>query len=769
MAVSKPQNCPLPPKGKGMVPGVCMLLAIAVFLVFAQTLRYGFINFDDDVYVYKNPQVAHGLTVRGISWALTHTTSNLYHPLTMMSLMLDDQIYGLNAGGYHLTNVLLHAATAILLFLVLRRMTGALWSSAFVAAVFAIHPLRVESVAWVTERKDVLSGVFFVLTLGAYGRYVEQSKVRGPRRGVFYGLTVMLFALGLLSKPTLVTVPFLLLLLDYWPLGRLAGGKWQMARVRPLLLEKLPLFGLAGVFGLVTFITQKAAGALAVLEKQPLPVRLENAVVNYAAYILKLFWPENLAALYPPQTGAPLWEMVVAAGLLLCVTVLALAFARRRPYLLVGWLWYLGMLVPVSGIVQAGFITRADRFTYLPQIGLCIAVVWVIKDLTVSWRHRWQVLGTAAVTVITALMIVAWKQTTYWRDSESLWNHTLACTSDNAIAHLNLGLALGAEGRLDEAIEHYQKAAELNPNQPQAYNNLGIMLVGKGRLEEAVTNFTRAVQIQPGYAEARLNWGTVLAMQGKISEAIALFQQALDLKPDYADAHYNLGRVLAAQGKMAEAIGHYQRAIQLQPDSPEVYYNLGIALAAEGKAAEAAGQYRAVIQLEPNYADAHGNLANVLAAQGRLEEAVREYQRTLELVPNSAQAHFRYGQALQAQHDYVGAKIEYQQALALEPKHRGANLSLAWLLATCSDGSLRDGNRAVEMAREAKALSGGESPQVLDTLAAAYAEAGRYGEAVATAKRALELSATRNNQPLTEAIESRLKHYEANIPYHEKP
>ncbi|MGA2788375.1 MAG: tetratricopeptide repeat protein, partial [Verrucomicrobiota bacterium] len=669
MAISKPQDRSSCLEDKGVVSGVCLLLAIAVFLVFDQTLHFGFVNFDDDVYVYQNPQVVQGLTLHGIGWAFTHIHNANWHPLVMMSLMLDAQIYGLKAGGYHLTNILLHGATAILLFLVLRRMTGMLWPSAFVAAVFAILPLRVESVAWVTERKDVLSGLFFVLTLWAYGRYVEKSEVRSPKSKVWYGLTMLFFTLGLLSKPTLVTVPFVLLLLDYWPLGRVAGGGWRVARVRQLLLEKLPLFGLAAVFSLVTFITQKKAGALAALERQPLAIRWENALANYAVYLSNMFWPDNLAALYPRQAASPAWEIMVAGGLLLLITVLVVAFARRFPYLVTGWLWYLGMLVPMIGIVQAGFVTRADRFTYLPQIGLCLIIAWTIKDLTASWRYRRQLLGVAALAVIVALMIGAWKQTSYWRDSESLWTRTLDCTSDNAFAHLNLGLALGAEGRLDEAIEHFQKAAEIGPLQAQAYNDLGIMLVGKGRLDEAVTNFARAVEIQPDYAAAHLNWGAVLATQGKTNEAIALFQRAIELKPDYADAHYNLARELAAQGKTAEAIGHYQRAIQLQPESSEVFYNLGIALAAEGKLAEAVEQYQKAIQLKPDYADAHGNLANVLAAQGRLEEAIKEYQRTLELVPDSAQAHFRYGQALQAQRDFKAAITEYQRTIELNPRH----------------------------------------------------------------------------------------------------
>jgi len=761
-----------------------------------------------------------------------------------MSLMLDAQAYGLKAGGYHLTNILLHGVTAILLFLVLQRMmclrseasspqvglrsnksigattpqvglradksagatatqAGALWPSAFVAAVFAIHPLRVESVAWVTERKDVLSGLFFMLTLWAYARYAQKrSKVESRESGaqavpalaprlpgaakrsgdgwtLDYCLVLLFYALGLLSKPTLVPLPFVLLLLDYWPLERFTIYDTDSCRVlaihrslrftiRRLLLEKIPLFALAAGFSLLTFITQKDAGALAVLERQSLAVRLGNALVNYATYISKMLWPENLAALYPCRAGAPAWEIVVAGGLLLFVTVLVVAFARRFPCLVTGWLWYLGMLVPVIGIVQAGFVTRADRFTYLPQIGLYLIIAWTFKDLTASWRYHRQVLGAGAFGVIVALMVCAGKQTSYWRDSESLWTHALACTSDNAVAHVNLSLELTAKGRLDEAIEHCQKAMEISPNRPQAYNNLGNVFAAQGRNDEAIKYLQRAIQIEPGYAEAHNNLGAILASQGWLDEAIEHFQKAIQSKPDYADAHYNLGLVLVRQKQSAGATTQFQLVLQINPDYAEAHYNLGVLFGLRGQLDEAVEQYRKAIGIKPDYADAHGNLANVLVAQGRLDEAVKEYRRTLEMVPDSAQAHFRFGQALQTLHNFAAAKTEYQKVLELDPKHVPAHLSLAWLLATCPEASLRDGGRAVELAREAEQLSaGGESPQVLDTLGAAYAAAGRFAEAVAAARRALGLPATQNNRPLAEAIQTRLKLYEANFPYRE--
>jgi tetratricopeptide (TPR) repeat protein len=400
-----------------------------------------------------------------------------------------------------------------------------------------------------------------------------------------------------------------------------------------------------------------------------------------------------------------------------------------------GWLWYLGMMVPVIGLVQISHYAHADRYTYLPQIGLYLAMVWAIKDWTVSWRYRRQGLGVAAVIVIAALMTCAWKQTSYWRNSESLWTHTLACTSENYVAHSNLGITLTLQGRLDEAMEHFQKALDICPGYPECHNNLGNVLVKRGQVDDAMAHYQKAIELNPNHAEFYINLGHLLATQGRTTEAIAQFRRAIDLNPDFAEAHCNLGMAFGILGQLDEAVGQYRKAIKIKPD----------------------------------YANAHGNLANVLAAQGKLDEAITEYQQTLELEPKSAQAHFRFGQALQTQHKYEAAETEYQKALELEPGHLPAHLSLAWLLATCPEASLRDGGRAVELAQQAERLDGGESPQILDTLAAAYAEAGRFSEAVETVTRALNLTTTNNDNTLIDVLKTRLKLYEANTSYHEKP
>ena len=419
--------------------GICIALAGLTWLVFSQTLWHDFINYDDPHYVYENTKITGGLSISGIAWAFTHIHALNWHPLTTISHMLDCQLHGLKAGWHHFTNVLLHTLAAMLLFLALQQMTGAVWRSAFVAAVFAIHPLRVESVAWIAERKDVLSGVFFMLTLLAYLYYVRVPRVRG------YLVVVFLFACGLMSKPMLVTLPFVLLLLDYWPLDRIKGQLWKR------VAEKIPLIALSAVSSVITFLVQK--GAVGQTEELPIFERINNAIVSYVLYIWQMVWPVNLAVFYPhPENRLPLWEIVSCFLLLIFITVTAIALRKQRPYLLVGWLWYLGMLVPVIGLVQVGWQGRADRYTYLPLIGLYIAATWAVTDLTALYRHQRATLSTVAILVIAALSCCAWIQTSYWRDSETLFKHALAITTNNDVAENNIGIVFLGKGKLDEAI-----------------------------------------------------------------------------------------------------------------------------------------------------------------------------------------------------------------------------------------------------------------------------------------------------------------------------
>ncbi|MGA2241640.1 MAG: tetratricopeptide repeat protein [Verrucomicrobiota bacterium] len=751
------------PNSRRAVLGVCLLLATVVFLVFGQSLRHEFVSYDDDGYFKSNHQVKAGLTWNGAQWAFRTTYASNWHPVTWLSLMLDAQLFGTGPAGPHLMNVLLHAANAVLLFLLLRRMmrlrseasspqvglgcdksvgtvaaqAGALWPSAFVAAVFAIHPLRVESVAWVAERKDVLSGLFFMLTLWAYARYA-QTRARIQMSGVRwlgsydYWLAVLFFALGLMSKPMLVTVPFVMLLLDWWPLERFTIYDLRFT-IRRLIWEKVPFFGLSTASCVATVLAQREAiKSMIVL---PLTLRFGNALMAYVAYLVQMVWPDNLAAFYPYRFDVPFWQIASAGTLLLFITLLAFRIARRFPYFITGWLWYLGMLVPVIGLVQVGDQSHADRYTYLPQIGLYLVMVWAVRDFTASWRYRRQVLGVAAFSVIAALIGCTWKQTAYWRNDESLWRHALASTSGNYIAYGSLGATLVDQGRFAEAIGYLQKAIEFKPNSAEVYND----------------------------------WGKALMGQGQTAEAIKHFQKAVEIDPACAEAYNNLGNLLGAQGQAAEAIEYYQKAIELRPNRAEIYNNFGNLLAAQNRVTEAIEQFQKALEIKPDYAKAHYNLANIFTAQGRWDEAIEHYQRALEQMPDFTHAHYQLGLLLQSRGKFAAAIAQFQKVLELDPHHVTAQNNLAWLLSTCPDNSLRNGQKAVAVAQQAVQLSGGNSPEILDTLAAAYAEAGRFPEAIETARQALDLSTAQNKKPLAEVIQNQLKLFETHSPYHEKP
>ena len=561
---------------------ICILLAALTWLVFGQTLRHDFVNYDDPSYVYENPKVTEGLTFAGAAWAFTHIHARNWHPLTTLSHMLDCQLFGLQAGGHHFTNVLLHGVTVVLLFVVLWQMTGGLWRSAFVAAIFAIHPLKVESVAWVAERKDVLSGLFFVLTLGAYVRYVRKRTI--PR----FCVVMLCFALGLMSKPMLVTLPLVLLLLDYWPLKRFAsvgtkrGSQDRPTAFLPLLAEKIPLLVLAAASSLVTFLVQKNGGAQA--DPSPLTWRLGNALTAYITYIWQMIWPVRLAPFYPhPENGLLTWQVACALAALLGVTVIVFVRRRKNPYLVTGWFWYLGMLVPVIGIVQVGSQSGADRYTYLPQIGLYLILSWAVADTAKTWRYRLEVLGVGGALAVAALGWAAWVQSSYWRDSETLWKHTFAVTAENEVAHNNLGEVLYKRGEIDEALSHYEKALEIRSRKLTSHydfllalthTNLGTALRRKGMLDDAIGHYQKAVESQPDYAEGYFGLGGALTEKGQLDDAIDVFRKAVALQPDYAEAYVGLGTALLREGRQEEAIVQYQRALEIAPQSLVALNNL---------------------------------------------------------------------------------------------------------------------------------------------------------------------------------------------------
>ncbi|MGD0816763.1 MAG: tetratricopeptide repeat protein [Verrucomicrobiota bacterium] len=577
------------------VAAVCLALAAITFAVFVQTTSFGFLNYDDDLYVSQNPMVKEGLTLKGFVWALTYGKIGHWHPLTWLAHMADCQFYGLWAGGHHLTNVALHAAAAVLLFLALREMTGSLWRSAFVAAVFAIHPLRAESVAWISECKDALSGVFFMLALWAYARYARQPS------GWRYAAVVAAFALGLLSKNTLVTLPFVLLLLDWWPLHRMKRTSfWGLVR------EKIPLFLLSVGSCVATILAPEKpmeSSRVQFLE------RLANAVVSYGIYLRQVFFPAGLAVpyLYPPN-GLPFWEVALVFVLLAAISISVLACRNRRPYLLVGWLWYLGMLVPAIGIVQISYYAHADRYTYLPGIGVVLAVTWAVGEWSAGWKHRRVALGGLMAGVLSVLMVCAWIQTGYWRNTETLFTHTLACAKGNYIARKNLAEVLLQLGMTDEAFTEYQKALQVKPNLAEHHYNLALTLRLEGRLDEAITQFQKALQIKPDFAEAHNNLGNALLEKGEVDEAIAQYQEAVQNKPDYATAHYRLGEALQRKGNVTEAITQFQQALQIEPDFAEGHNNLGNALLQKGRVDEAIAQYQQALRLNPGLAEARMNL-----------------------------------------------------------------------------------------------------------------------------------------------------------------
>jgi Flp pilus assembly protein TadD/4-amino-4-deoxy-L-arabinose transferase-like glycosyltransferase len=590
---------------------ICLLLAIVTAVVYWQIGQHQFINLDDDVYVYENPAVQAGLTARGFWWAFTTFTAANWHPLTWLSHMLDAQLFGLNAGSHLRTNLLLHILNSLLLFVALRRMTGHVWRSAMVAALFALHPLHVESVAWVSERKDVLSAFFWMLTLWAYASYREQTKSAGRCL-----LVVAALALGLMAKPMLVTLPFVLLLLDYWPLKRLrwqpsdGGLKALLAQAWPLVREKLPLFALVAASSIVTYFAQQYGGAVKPLTRFPLSLRLSNTLVAYASYLGKMLWPGSLAVYYPYALSRPAWQTVAAALLLVGITTLAVYAARRRGYMLTGWLWFLGTLVPVIGLVQVGEQALADRYTYVPLIGVFLMLVWAVADALANWRFRRVAASVAAGVLLTALCVLTWRQAARWRDNLTLYEHTLNVTSNNYVINNNLGFALSKAGRRAEGIERLNEALRIKPDFFEAHNSLGAALTEEKRYAEALKHFEEAARLQPGVAKVHSNMGAALGSMNRLDEAVVQLNEALRLDPDYAATHLNLGIIYLRQGKNEEAAARLAKAVQLQPESAESHNAYGYALGALGQLEEAIQQFKISLSLNPNHPQAQSNLRN---------------------------------------------------------------------------------------------------------------------------------------------------------------
>jgi tetratricopeptide (TPR) repeat protein len=544
---------------------IYLALTLLVWVVFGQTLGHPFVQYDDPGYVYENPEITAGLTGHGLATAFTAPHARNWHPLTTISHMLDCQLFGLNPAGHHFSSVLFHTLAALLLFAVLRAMTGALWRSALVAAVFAIHPLRAESVAWVAERKDVLSAVFFLLTLGAYLHYARQPSIRR------YLLVALFFALGLMAKPMLVTLPLLLCLLDYWPLARIPNGisGWWKS-----IAEKIPLLLLSLGAAIATLVAQ--GPTVSYSEELPLTWRIGNALLSYVAYLGQLIWPVRLAVFYPHAADhlSP-WQVALVILVLGGLTALAFVWRKTRPYFVVGWLWYLVALLPVIGFIQVGLQGRADRYTYLPQIGLCLPLIWALGDWTLRPNGRRMIFAGAAAVILAALAWQARIQTSYWGSTESLWTHALDVTTDNDVAHYNVAVHLLRRGQLDEAISHYEKALNVRSDNRETHyhlsvallhTSLGNALVQKGRLDEALVHYRQAIELRDDFADAHTNLAALLARKGETAEAIANYEKALAIPPEDAASHIRLARLLLQVGRKDEAVAHYRRASELTKD-----------------------------------------------------------------------------------------------------------------------------------------------------------------------------------------------------------
>ena len=779
-----------------------LILGVITLTLYLPSLRNQFLDYDDQQYVTENPHVRAGLTLKGVVWAFGYHASN-WHTLTWLSHMLDCQLYGLHPAGHHLTNVLLHTATTVLLFLVLCRMTGAVWRSLFVAALFGWHPLHVESVAWVAERKDVLCAFFFVLTLGAYARYVssvecrgaEKSEIRSPKsKGnpkILYSLTLFLFALGLMSKPMVVTLPFVLLLVDYWPLQRFQLPITDYKLVVRLVLEKVPFFGLTAVACVLTFIAQNRGYAVVSTAGLAISTRIAHALLSYMHYIGAVLLPRHLSVYYPYQTALPVAEVVAASLTLALVTLIAFWFGRRRPYLLVGWLWFLGMLVPVIGLVQVGDQAWADRYTYLPLIGLFVAIVWTGAEMLDTSKMRGAVgnpswachprptfTGMVGRGVPTAPVIVAIGigvaslaltslQLRYWKDTRTLFEHAAAVTRNNYMAVTLLGSLSAKEGKLDEAIDCYKTALNWKRDYPEVHFFLGNALDQQAKLDQAIDEYKLALWSRPLQEQTHIFLGAALAKKQQLDEAAGHYHAALKLNPESAIAHNNLGRLLQTQGRLDEATEHYSAALRFDPGFAQAHNNLGVLMLMRGRTAEGAQELRQALRLNPDDPETEYNLGMALNQQQKWDEAAGLLAKTVQKRPDDANAHYQAAITLVHLHKSREAMSHFASALLIRPDFADALDGLAWILVTASDSVLRNGPEALPMSEKACELTSWKEPEKLRTLAAVYAENGRFEDATSIIQRALDVSSRQGQTNLSKECHAMLRSFSSRQPWRE--
>jgi tetratricopeptide (TPR) repeat protein len=714
---------------------VALILCGLTFAVYFQVRSHAFIELDDPIYITENPQLAAGFSWDAVRRAFEEPYETNWIPLTWISYHLDHALFGLESGGYQLVNAALHALSAVLLYLSLFTMTRDFWPSAFVAAIFAVHPVHVESVAWAAERKDTLSGVFWMLTLLAYARYA------GGRRSAIGLVGVLLpFTLGLLAKPMLVSLPLVLLLLDYWPLGRLThddSAGIPPSRLGRCLAEKLPLVAVAAGVAWITFVVQSDAGAMANEQQLPLQLRVTNALTTCWIYLADSLWPSGLAIFYPhPMSATPIWLAALAAFGLVAVTAAALYTAKSRPYLIVGWLWYLVTLVPVIGIIQVGMQSRADRYLYLPQIGLTLALAWGAHEAVRRSVRGRRALGLVAGAAVLALTGVAWNQVGYWRDTATLYAHAVAVTEGNFVAHHGL-------------------AAEL---------------LEAGEPARAEPHFVRAIELKPKWASAHTGLGDARFAQDRVDDALVDYRRAVELAPRQPEGHLHLARALAAAGQPSRAEHHYRRSIELfETPDPRAHALLASLYAKTDQLARARNQYARAIELAPDYGEAHANLGFVQLRAQRYPAARESLVRALELGRDDAELHFGIGIAALEQGDHEQAVRHFGLAIERRPDWTAPANNLAWLLATHPDPALRNPLAAIEVVEGLRRGGAALDAGTLDTLAAAYAAAGRFREAAVTAAAAAQIAADSDRPELAREIEARLQLYRERRAFTEAP
>jgi len=715
---------------RNVIVFVYSALILSTLLVFWQVRNFDFVRYDDSDYVYENPHVLNGITGDSIIWAFTTNHTGYWHPLTWLSYMLDCQLFGKNPGPMHLINLFLHLANTLLLFAVLRKMTGstsspqagALWPSAFVAAAFAIHPMHVESVAWIAERKDVLSTLFLLLTLAAYVSYVR-------RRGLIrYVLTLLLFALGLLAKPMLVTLPFLLLLLDYWPLNRFSIadpeksegfpglsprnffeisegcrlsidisknrkseiGNWKFFR---LLIEKIPFLVLAAVSSVITFLAQLKSSTVAPINALPLKDRIANAFLSYTRYTGKLFWPQNLAVFYPFDANSfAFWQVAMCVLLLIMIFILVIRFGRNRKYLPVGWFWFAGTLVPVIGLVQVGGQAYADRYTYIPYIGLFIMLAWGLPELLSKWPYRKFALGMAATMALIVTGIAANAQVSNWNNSITLFSHAIKVTHNNATAHNNLGNAYLNLGRYQDAVESFKQAIRIKPGLTEAHINLGTAYNKLGRYQDAIEAYKQAIRIKPDFAEAHCGLGASYVNLGRYQDAVESFKQAIGIKPDFVKAYQGLGTAYVNLGRYQEAIESFKQTISIKPDLTEAYINLGAAYRNLGRYQDAIETYKQAVRIKPDFTDAYVTLGVTYDKLGRYQEAIESWKQAIRIKPDFAEVYSNLGAAFYELGRYQDAIESFKQAIRIKPNYVDAhsNLGLIYLATGDKDSALEE-------------------------------------------------------------------------------